>query len=342
MPEPSPSSTSDEEVLLQPDGPDGPLEDQLRPTYEDERLEPSGDMEGPEAIFNEPAGVYRVEAVASGGIQPRKKRVRVTFWMAAAWLVVLTLVAVFADVLPFVKSYQKISADLAQAPSADHWFGTDQLGRDIFSRVVYGARVSLSIGFVAVFFGIIIGGLLGLVAGYYRGRLESTIVSAMDVMLAFPALILALTIVTFLGRSTWNVIIALSILAIPALTRIVRANTLVFSQREFVLAAKSLGAKNGRVIFREVMPNVVPPMISFSLIAIAVVIVAEGALAFLGLSVQPPTPTWGFMINEGREELSDAPWISLIPAAVMFVTILSLNLLGDIFTARFQIKDTGL
>lgn len=281
-------------------------------------------------------------AVGIAGVIRFRSGSRASLWLSVAWLVMLAFLATFADLLPFVKSYQRISADLAQAPSADHWFGTDQLGRDIFTRVVYGARVSLAIGVIAVVFGIIVGGLLGMVSGYYRGRLESVIMSAMDVMLAFPALILALAIVTFLGRDTINIVMALAILSIPPLTRIVRANTLVFSQREFVLAARALGAKNGRIIFKEVMPNVIPPMVSFSLIAIAVVIVAEGALAFLGLSVQPPIPTWGFMINEGREELARSPWMSLLPATTMFATILSLNLLGDIFTGRFQVKESGL
>lgn len=280
--------------------------------------------------------------VGIAGVIVLRSGSRVSLWVSAAWLAMLAFLAVFADALPFVGDYQRISPNLAVAPNGDFWFGTDQLGRDIFARVIYGARVSLAIGVVSVILGILIGGLLGMVAGYYRGRWEGVIVSAMDVMLAFPALILALAIVTFLGRSVINIVTALAILSIPPLTRIVRANTLVFTQREFVLAARALGAKNGRIIFREVMPNVIPPMVSFSLIAIAIVIVAEGALAFLGLSVEPPTPTWGFMINEGREELSDAAWISLIPSSVMFATILSLNLLGDIFTARFQVKESGL
>ncbi len=288
-----------------------------------------------------------------------KKRGRVTFWIAGGWLGTVIFLAVFADYLPFVDSYSAGSVlDGKLPPSLDHWMGTDVNGRDIFSRWVYGARVSLAIGAAAIIFGITIGGLLGLLAGYKRKRTDTFIVTIMDILLAFPALVLALMLVTF-GQAPdggdrtfsigpihytlsrlWLVIFVLGVLSIPPLTRIVRASTMSFSNREFVTASRALGAKSTRVMSREILPNVVPPMLSFALTGLAVLIVAEGALAFLGLSVRPPTPSWGFMIFEGKNPLQSGQWwISLLPALFMFLTILAINMLGDVAAKRFEIRD---
>ena len=287
------------------------------------------------------------------------KRGRVTFWIAAGWLGTVIFLAVFADYLPFVDSYSAGSVlDGKLPPSLDHWMGTDVNGRDIFSRWVYGARVSLAIGLAAIVFGLTIGGLLGLLAGYKRKRTDTFIVTIMDILLAFPALVLALMLVTF-GQAPdggdrefsigpihytlsrlWLVIFVLGVLSIPPLTRIVRASTMSFSNREFVVASRALGAKSTRVMSREILPNVVPPMLSFALTGLAVLIVAEGALAFLGLSVRPPTPSWGFMIFEGKNPLQSGQWwISLLPALFMFLTILAINMLGDVAAKRFEIRD---
>lgn len=296
-----------------------------------------------------------------------RKRGRVTFWLAITWLGLVVFHALFADVLPWVKDYQK--QDILASRSAPTWLfwdntsdkmgwmGTDRQGRDIFSRAVYGGRVSLLIGATSITLGLFFGGVFGLIAGYYRKKADTVITTVMDVVLAFPPLILALLLVTFGANSdgsdrqvtlfgqtftlsrTFLVVFALSILSIPPLTRLVRANTLVYSQREFVMAARALGAGDRRVIVREIFPNVVPPMLSFSLTGMAILIVAEGALAFLGLSVRPPTPTWGFMIVEGQQVLRDAWWVSLMPAFVMFLTVLSINLLGDVLQNRFNVKE---
>lgn len=269
-----------------------------------------------------------------------RKRGRVTFWLAVGFLGLLAFLAIFAGVLPFVQSYKDGSVlDAKLPPSTAHWMGTDKNGRDVFARVVYGARVSLSIGAISVVVGLFFGALFGLIAGYYRKKIDTVTSMVMDVILAFPPLILALAIVTFRGRSAFNVILALSVLSIPPLTRLVRANTLVYGQREFVLAARSLGAKNGRIIVKEVLPNIVPPMLSFALTALAVLIVAEGALAFLGVSVPPPTPSWGSMIWDGRDQLDKAWWISMMPATVMFLTILAVNMIGDVLSQRFSIRE---
>jgi peptide/nickel transport system permease protein len=272
-----------------------------------------------------------------------KKRLGPTFWIAAGWFALVAVLAVLAPVLP-LDDPAKPSSCVRCSPSGEHWLGTDTLGRDILSRVIWGARVSLVVGIAAVIFGLIIGGLIGLVAGYFKGRLESLFMGAMDVMLAFPALLLALAIITFRGndRSLFNVVLAIGIVAIAPIARLVRAATLVYSQREFVTASRAIGASNARIVAKEVLPNVMLPVLSFSIIGIAVAIVAEGGLAFLGLSVAPPTPTWGGMINDGRAALETEPYIVLVPCAVLFLTVLALNLAGDRVREYFDIKEGGL
>jgi peptide/nickel transport system permease protein len=273
-----------------------------------------------------------------------KKRLGWVFWVAVAWFGLVALLALLAPILP-LDDYKATSAAIRQPPSPEHWFGTDTLGRDIFSRVIWGARVSLTVGFASVAFGLLIGGTLGVIAGFFKRRTEAFIMWAMDVLLAFPALLLALAIVAFRGpdnRDLSTVIVAIGIVAIPPIARLVRAATLVHSQREYVTASRALGAGNSRLIWKEIMPNVILPVLSFSIIGVAVAIVAEGGLAFLGLSVEPPTPTWGGMINDGRQALQTEPYISLIPCAVMFLTVLALNLAGDRVREYLDVKEVGL
>lgn len=284
--------------------------------------------------------------------QKPKRKWGIGFWLAVVWLATVVVAAVLADVLPFVRHYEeRFGASARQGPSLEFWFGVDSSGFDVFSRVVYGARVSLIVAVASIGIGFALGGLFGLLAGYFRGRLETVIVAAADIMLAFPPLILALALVAFLsagsdtggqGASLGTVILALAILAIPSLTRITRAATLTFSQREFVLAARALGGRHRRILVREVLPNVVPPMASFALLAIAIVIVAEGALSFLGLSVRAPTPTWGRLIAEGKDYLELAPHTTVMPSLVMFLTILSLNFVGDVLRGRFDVREGAL
>ncbi len=188
-----------------------------------------------------------------------------------------------------------------------------------------------------------IGGSIGIIAGYYRGRVESSLMALMDILLAFPSLVLALSLITALGQNLRDVTIAIAILAIAPIARIIRANTLTFAQREFVLAARSLGAKNGRIIWREILPNVLPPAASFALLGVAVAIVGEGALAFLGLSVPPPTPSWGSSIAAGQTVLQQGDiWVAMVPAIAMLLTVLSLNLAGDALRKRFEVKEGAL
>jgi peptide/nickel transport system permease protein len=335
MPEPSRSAATEIDVVP------GGLDD------EREVAESIGDAADRVAVEEveevELFGVSAAAPVMAAAPGKTKRKLGPFFWLAVLWLTVLVLLAVFAPVLPFVDSPKEFFPDAFRtSPSAEHWFGGDAIGRDLFARVVYGARVSLTVGAGSIAIGLAIGGTLGLIAGYFRGTIDTVITSAANIMLAFPALILALALVSFMGQNLRNVILALAIISIPRLLRITRAATLTFSQREFVMASRTLGASHWRVLTREVLPNVVPPMVSFALLAIAVVIVAEGALSFLGLSVEAPTASWGGIINEGRDLLDEAPHISLIPCAVMFLTLLSLNYVGDKLRQLWDVREIRL
>jgi peptide/nickel transport system permease protein len=251
------------------------------------------------------------------------------FWLAIAWIAIVVAAAIAADWLPLSSPSDMDLLARRAGPSADHWLGADGLGRDLLSRLVFGARISLTVGLIAPLLGLVIGGGLGMLAGYFRGRFETLVVGGIDVLLAFPPLVLALAITTYLGQSVLNITITLGILSIPSLTRVARAATLTFSQREFVTAARALGAGHGRILMRELLPNIALPLIVFFLLAVAVIIVVEGALSFLGLGVPPPAPSWGGMIAEGRDSLDTAPSIAFLPAGAMFLTVLAFNIVGD-------------
>jgi peptide/nickel transport system permease protein len=266
-----------------------------------------------------------VESVAAA---PARRGRRV-FWLAIAWIAIVGSAAIAADWLPLAGPSDMDLLARRAGPSADHWLGTDALGRDMLSRLIFGARVSLTVGLVAPMLGLVIGGGLGMLAGYFRGRLETLVVGSIDVLLAFPPLVLALAITTYLGQSVLNITMTLGILSIPALTRVARAATLTFAERDFVTAARALGAGHARILTRELLPNIALPLIAFFLLAVAVIIVVEGALSFLGLGVPPPTPSWGGMIAEGRDSLDTAPSIAFLPAGTMFLTVLAFNMVGD-------------
>ncbi len=287
----------------------------------------------------EPTAAPAIAAVEATGKSRRK--LGFMFWLSIGWVGGVIFLAIFANLLPLPDpNAQKAAINLG--PSVHHLLGTDALGRDMFSRVIYAGRVSLTVGFASIAIGLIFGGGMGVIAGYYRGRIDKVLMGIADVMLAFPALVFALAIVTFLGQNLRNVTIAIAVISIPGIARIVRASTLTFAQRDFVTAARTLGAKDRRIIVREILPNVAIPIGSFSFIAIALAIVGEGGLAFLGLSVPAPTPTWGGMINEGRSFLQDQPMLSLVPSAVLFITVLALNFAGDALRSRFDKKDVSV
>jgi peptide/nickel transport system permease protein len=276
--------------------------------------------------------------------QPRKLP-PLSLILAVLWLGVLTFTALLADYLPFVRNFDQ-QVDYARrygvGPGADFWFGSDKLGRDVFARCVYGAQISLLIAVVSIIVGMVVGGFIGLVSGYFKGRLDRGLSIVVDVLLAFPALVLALVLSQRLGRGVWQVILVLSILSIAPLARIVRAQTLSISQREYVLAARSIGAKSGRVLVREILPNLVPAMISVAFTGIAILLIAESGLAFLGYSVKPPQPSWGYMINESRPDLDDAWWATMFPCFMLFVTVLAFNVIGDRVARHFDIREAVL
>ena len=271
------------------------------------------------------------ENVAVGAIR-RTRRLGPLFWAAIAWMILVFAAAALAGLLPFSPTDMDMLERRA-TPSALHWLGNDGLGRDELARLIYGARVSLTVGLCAPIIGITIGGALGMLAGYFRGRFETLVVGSMDVLLAFPPLILALAVTAYLGQSILNLTCILGVLGIPAFMRVARAATLTLARREFVIAAQALGATHARILLRELLPNVILPLFAFFLLGVAVTIVVEGALSFLGLGVPPPVSSWGSMIGEGRESLEMAPRLAFIPAVTMFLTVLSFNLVGDTLRA---------
>jgi len=303
-------------------------------------------------IGQEPAEFPEEGATA----EQRKKR-GVGFWLPVFWLVVIFGSAILAPLLPLDNPrtpdpcVDGVSATCPDGnpdglplayPSTRHPLGTDGDGKDILSRVVWGGRVSLLVGIVAVMVGMLLGGAIGIIAGYYRSATERVLMAVVDIFLAFPALILALSIVAVIGKGLKAVCIAVAVVSTPAFARIARANTLTYAQREFVMASRVMGTKNSRIIVREVLPNVAFPLAAFALVVVAIAIVAEGGLAFLGLSVQAPNPSWGLMIADGKPYLDEAAFVALIPAGIMFLTVLSVNLLGDKFRAMFNVKEAAL
>lgn len=255
--------------------------------------------------------------------------------IAGTWLLLITFLATFADLLPFIKDpnflYGVFEGDPNNAgPSAKFWLGTDNLARDIFSRIVYGARVSLVVSFTAVVCGVVIGGFLGSFVGFVRGRAETVIMAVVDVILAFPGLVLLLVMVSVTeDRSLFVISFVVGLLSIPPYTRVSRANALSIANREFVEAARAIGTRPMRILLREVIPNVVPTLMAYAMVAAAFIMVLEGSLAFLGLSVTPPTPTWGQMIFQARADMRQAVWPVVYPSLALVFTVLSLNVLGD-------------
>jgi peptide/nickel transport system permease protein len=273
-----------------------------------------------------------------------RRRLGLGFWLAVGWALFVIIICVLAPVLPIADHTQKRHGPPNSGFSSNNWLGTDNLGRDLLSRTIWGGRVSLLIGFVSVAFGLMIGGTVGLLAGFYRGRLDRTIMSVLNITLAFPAVVLALLLVTFLGQELQWILLTIGILAIAPIGRLARANTLAYSERDFVTASRALGAKGPRIMVREILPNIIVAMAALALLGTALAIVAEGSLAFLGLSVEGDTETWGKMIVAGSagNSLRNNPLMAFVPIAAMFSTLLALNFIGDRLRAHFEVRESLL
>jgi len=278
-------------------------------------------------------------------VETRRRRLApggLGLWISVAWLVLVVALALLASVLPLQDPYVIDAFSAKQSPSRDHLMGTDNLGRDMLSRTVFGARSTFVVAFSALGISLLVGGLVGLLAGYYRGAFESVALILTDTMLAFPGLVLLLTVLTFLGQSTRNVTLALALFVIPGFVRISRASTMQYSERLFVLAARTLGARSPRIIVREIVPNMAAPLIGISFLVLGILVIAEGGLSFLGLGVPPPSPTWGGMISAGLVDLESAPHIIFGPAIVLFVTVLAFNVLGEYVRGRLETKESRI
>ena len=270
-----------------------------------------------------------------------KRPLGALFWFALVWVALVAILAIIANWLPLPNPNHQNYAAINASPGIHHILGTDDLGRDLLSRIIFGARVSLVVGFASVAIGIVIGGTLGLISGFKGGRLDIALNAGSFVILAFPAIVAVIAIVAFWGQTLAKITIIIGVGTIPIMFRVVRASSLAFVNRDFVIAARTLGATSTRIVFREILPNVIPAAVSFGLITVAGVIVLEGSLAFLGLSVALPTPSWGNLISEGTANgnLSINPYILMWPALAMFLLLLSINLIGDRLRQRFDIRE---
>lgn len=247
------------------------------------------------------------------------------------FLIFLILMAIFADAL-FDYNTQCINQNIPerlQWPSVQHWFGTDEYGRDLLIRIVFGSRISLSIGFIAVLFGLIVGGVLGAVAGFFGGKIDNIIMRLCDVFLAVPMMLMAIVIVAALGASIVNLVIALSISSVPTFARIVRSAVLTVRDMDYVEAARAIGVKTPRILARYILPNCMGPIIVQTTLRVAATISNTAALSFLGLGVKAPQPEWGALLSSGREFIRDSGYLACIPGICIMLTILALNLLGD-------------
>jgi peptide/nickel transport system permease protein len=310
-----------------------------------ERLIPLEQREEQNVVSTMQAGAVVGGAAAMfTEVKTPRKSLGPTFWICVIWIAAIILLAIFANLLPLISPNAQNGTPNV-GPNATNWLGTDDLGRDILSRVIYGARISLVAGFGSIAIALTLGGVTGMISGYRRGVVDTVVNASSYVLLAFPALVAVIAIVTFWGNELWKITIVIGIAAAPLVFRLVRAATLSYATRDFVTAARALGAKDTRILFREILPNILPAVISFALIGVATVIVLEGTLAFLGLSVPPPTASWGNMLNESRSYITGAQInlsLLLSPAIAMFTFLLALNLVGDRLRQHFDVTEVRL
>ncbi|WP_144061552.1 ABC transporter permease [Bacillus sp. 1NLA3E] len=252
--------------------------------------------------------------------------------LALAGLGIVLFFIILAIIAPFIAPYSFQEQELTNrllAPSSEHWFGTDDFGRDIFSRILYGSRISLWVGFFSVLGSSIIGSLLGILAGYYGKWVDTIISRTFDIMLAFPSILLAIAVVAILGPSLQNALIAIAVINIPNFGRLVRSKVLSVKQEEYIMAARAVGMKDSRILLHHILPNSITPIIVQGTLAIATAIIEAAALGFLGLGAQAPTPEWGKMLADSKQYLVQAPWTLFFPGLAIMLTVLGFNLMGD-------------
>jgi peptide/nickel transport system permease protein len=283
-------------------------------------------------------GAGNLVADGLGPMQSRRLRESI-FWrqfrrnqLAVGGGVVVLLLSLAALLAPWMAPYDPSAYDVKQIllpPSFAHWLGTDQIGRDVLSRMLYGARISMAVGFVSVGIAVVVGTLIGSVAAYYGGRVDELLMRFVDLMLNFPRLFLLLTLIALLRPSIWIIMAVIGLTGWMGLARLVRSEILSLKEREFVLSARALGAMDRRIMFRHILPNALVPVLVSATLGVAGAILAESGLSFLGLGVQPPTPSWGNILNEGRANIEIAWWLSVFPGMAILVTVLAYNLLGE-------------
>lgn len=281
----------------------------------------------------EPAGeTLRSELGERDGLREKMLRMCRQNKLAAVSAVVIILMLILAVLAPVIAPYGEAEQDLMnilQPPSPSHWFGTDELGRDVFSRILYGSRLSLAVGILPSLISLAIGILFGLLAGYLGGWVDSVIMRIADIMLAIPSLLLAMVIMYTLGSSTINLFIALSMVGWSSVARVVRSQTLSLKQTEYVEAARSIGVSRWTIMLRHILPNCIPSLIVLFTLNVPSAILSESSLSFLGIGAQPPAASWGLIVNQARQFLFTQPWLSLAPCVAIMVVVLAFNFLGD-------------
>ena len=257
-------------------------------------------------------------------------------------ITLLIVVALFAPVIsPYTPSEQNVFERL-QAPSLTHVFGTDDLGRDVFTRMIFGARISLAVGFISVFIILVIGTFLGIVSGYYGGKIDYIIMRFTDIVLCFPTFFLIILVIAFIEPNIYNVMIVIGVTSWPGLARLVRAEVLSLKEREFILVSKMMAISNIKIFFVHILPNIISPLMVYSSLAIGGAILTESALSFLGLGVQPPMPSWGQILTSGKDYIYMAWWLSLFPGIAILITVLAFNLVGEAIRDIFDPKEENV
>lgn len=278
-----------------------------------------------------------IDDIADAPPEPRSALVRAfavfnankTSWVG---VIVFGAIVAMAALAPLISPYDPIEQDIIarlQPPSAEHWLGTDMFGRDVLSRVIWGSQISLIVSIASIAVALLVGGTIGLVSGYIGGRTDLLIMQAMDVLLSFPSLIMGLIVVAMLGPDLINLIIAIALTAVAPFARIARAPTIVLKERAFVEAGRALGFSHIRIVLVHILPNLLAEVLVMGSLWMATAVRVEASLSFIGLGVRPPTPTWGGMINEGFENILDAPWLSIYPGLAILILVFALNMLGD-------------